>query len=81
MSLDQNEVAEQDANQEDSGAYEIGEEVRKVGKDAGRREDRRHGNGRSSKSTTNCRAYDRTDRPNEWHHRKRSCYGVSAKMM
>lgn len=53
-----------------------------MGKYASRREDGRHGDGRPGKSATDCRANDRTDRPNEGHHCKRSCCSVlSAKIM
>lgn len=77
MSLNQEEVTKQDANQEYRGAYKVGKEERKVSKDAGMREDGRHGDGRSGKGATNCGANDRTDRPNEWHHSKHTCYVLS----
>ena len=81
MSLNQEEVTEQDANQEYGGAYEVGKEIRKVCKNASRGEDGRHGDGRSGKGATNCGANDRTDRPNEWHHCKRSRCVLSTKNM
>lgn len=81
MSLNQEEVTKEDADQEYRGAYEIRKEEREASKDAGVRENGRHGDGRSGKGATNCRANYRTDRPNEWHHSKRSCYILSTNNM
>lgn len=75
MSLHEEEVPKDDADEKEASADGVGKKVRKCGEDARGRKQGGHGDGGAGKEATNRWPNDRTDRPYERHHGICPCWG------